>query len=189
MALHSATRLQSFLEEVASIPGCERVYECIQCGMCSGSCPAAPLMEYSPRKVIAMARAGMRGEILSSSSTWHCYSCYLCTSRCPRNVKPAEIMHALDTLAIREGFKVRETTTPTMYRSFVDSIKANGRVHEFGFMFKYYLGTNPFAALKMLPLGMKLFTHGRMPLRAKKTKGRKELEAMLKKARSSGGAR
>ena len=174
-----------FLEEVASIPGCERIYECIQCGMCSGSCPAAPLMEYSPRKVIAMLRTGIRDEVLLSSSTWHCYSCYLCTARCPRDVKPAEIMHALDTLAIHKGFKVKETTTPTMYRSFVDSIKASGRVHEFSFMLKYYLRTNPLAALKLLPLGIKLFTHGRLPLKAKKAKGRKELEAILKKARGA----
>ena len=43
-----------------------------------------------------------------------------------------------------------------MYWSFVGSIRGNGRVHEFGTMLRYYLLTNPLAALKMLPVGLKL---------------------------------
>ncbi len=186
--VETKTGRRNLLAEVASLPGGEKIRDCIQCGMCSGSCPAAQYMDYSPRRIIAMVRANMWDEVLSSNSIWHCVSCYLCTVRCPRDIKPTETMHILETLSIREGYKVRESFTPAMYRCFTDSIKANGRVHEFGFMFNYYRRTNLFASFKMLPLALKLFTHGRMPLRAKKTKGREELKVILEKAKA-GGAR
>jgi hypothetical protein len=87
-----------------------------------------------------------------------------------------------------------------MYKSFVSSIKSNGRVHELGFMMSFYLRTipsyfrnlrtEPFAIFRlvgMLPLGLSLFMHGRLPLRAEKIKGRSELKAILDKAHSLGG--
>jgi heterodisulfide reductase subunit C len=58
----------SFLDEVAATPGGSKIRSCIQCGMCTGTCPAANEMEYPPRKTIAMIRAGMRDEVLSSNS-------------------------------------------------------------------------------------------------------------------------
>ena len=173
----------SFLDKVAATPGGESIRSCIQCGICGGSCPMAYKMEYTPRRVIAMVRAGMRDEVLSSSSQWQCLSCYLCSARCPRDVKPAEIMHILECMALEESKVSKRTRTPTMYRSFVESIKSNGRVHELGFMIKYYLRTNLFAALKLAFMGLSMLAHGRMPLGAHKIKGRGELKIILDKAR------
>ena len=175
--------MKSFVEEVAATPGGENISACIQCGVCSGTCPAASQMEYPPRKIIALIRAGMRDEVLSSSSMWYCLSCYMCTVRCPRGVKPTELAHALEGLANQHGFRIHRTYTPAMYRSFVSSIKGNGRVHEFGMMLKYYLTTNPLSALKMLPLGLKLLQHKRMPLLPKKTKGKEDLSKIIQKFR------
>ena len=170
----------NYIEEISSIPGGEQINQCIQCGSCSASCPNANLMDYTPRKLIAMARAGMRDEVLSSNSMWYCASCYLCTVRCPQMIKPTELMHALECLAIRHGVATGRTLTPLMYRIFIDSIKSNGRVHEFNFTLKYYLKAiryylptrtdplNPLRAsrfLGMLTIAVGLFSHGRMPLR------------------------
>lgn len=179
--------MTSFVTEVATIPGGENIFHCIQCGVCSGTCPAAAVMEYPPRKIIALIRAGMRDMVLSSSSMWHCLSCYMCTVRCPRGVKPTELAHALESLADRQGYKVRGTSTPAMYHSFVDSILSNGRVHEFGMMLKYFLKTNPLAALKMATVGLSLFTHKRMPLRPKRIKGKEDLSRMIQRFRENGG--
>jgi len=173
--------MRSFVEEVTATPGGENIRACIQCGICTGSCPAANEMEYAPRKIIAMIRADMRDEVLSSSSMWHCLSCYTCTVRCPRDVKPAELAHTLECLANQQGFKVKGTNTPAMYRSFVSSMKRNGRVHELGMMFKYYLSTNPLVALKVLPVGLKLFLHKRLPLTPKRVKGKEDLAKIIQK--------
>jgi heterodisulfide reductase subunit C len=177
----------TFLAEVASLPACDKISECIQCGVCSGSCTTATHWEYPPRKVIALVRAGMKDELLKSNSIWFCVSCYLCTARCPRDIKPASIMHGLETIALKEGYRP-PTKTTTMYRTFADTIIANGRVYEFGFMFNYYLKTNPFAAIKMIPMALSLLSHKRMPLLPKKVRGTKELNTIVNKL-SSGGAR
>jgi len=181
--------MKSLVSEIAAVPGGENIYHCIQCGVCSGTCPAAGIMEYPPRKIIALIRAGMRDEVLASDSMWHCLSCYMCTVRCPRGVKPTELAHALESLADREGIKVKGTSTPAMYRSFVESVKSYGRVHELGMMLKYYLRTNPLAALKLAVVGLQLFLHKRMPLLPKKVKGKEDLDLMLQKFREAGGSR
>jgi heterodisulfide reductase subunit C len=188
---------KTFLEELASIPGGEGVKLCIQCGTCSGSCPNANEMDYPPRQMIALVRAGMRDEALSSNSMWYCASCYLCTVRCPREIKITELMHALECLAIRHGMDTKRTRTPLMYRTFVDSIRSNGRVHEFGFMVRYYIRAmrfylpsraNPLNPLRvfelfgMLPVGLGLYSHGRLALRPTKVKGMKGLKAIIDKA-------
>ena len=186
--------MKSFVEEVMATPGAENLNACIQCGMCTGSCPVAGDMEYPPRKIISMVRAEMRDEVLSSSSMWHCLSCYMCTVRCPRGVKPTELAHALESLANQHGFRVKGTRTPAFYRSFVSSINGHGRVHEFGMMLRFYLSiksyllTNPLATLKMLPLSLKLFLHKRMPLLPKKVKGKEELSQIIQKFREIRGS-
>jgi heterodisulfide reductase subunit C len=173
--------MSTFLEEVKATPGGEHILACIQCGTCTGSCPMAAAMEFPPRKTIAMIRAGMREDVLSSNSMWFCLSCYTCTARCPRGVKPTEIAHALESLATQHGYRVGGTKTPSMYRAFVDSINGNGRVYELGMMLKYYLMTNPLAALKMWKLGLKLFLHRRMTLRPSRIKGRGDLASIVRK--------
>ncbi len=179
----------SFLEEVIATPGGEGVSWCIQCGVCSASCPNVAQMDYSPRRTIAKIRAGRRREVLTSNTPWICATCYMCTVRCPRDVKPTELMHALERLAIRHGLRSPKVSAPEAYSAFVSSIKSNGRVHEFGMMMDYYLKTNPLAALKVAPVGLKLLTHGRMAMKASKIKGTDQIQAMIKKAQSLGGVR
>jgi heterodisulfide reductase subunit C len=183
----------SFLSEVKATPGGEHILACIQCGKCTGSCPMAGAMEYPPRRIIAMIRAGMRDRVLSSNSMWFCLSCYMCTARCPRGVKPTEIAHALESLAHQQGFKIGGTSTPALYRSFVGSIRGNGRIHEFGMMVRYYLSiipelvAHPLATIGMLPLGLKLFSHRRLPLMPVRIKGRGELDRIIRKFREVRG--
>ncbi len=178
----------SFINEVCSIPGGAAINSCIQCGVCTGSCPTASLWDYPPRRAIAMVRAGLRDELLSSNSMWFCVSCYSCTVRCPRDIKPADIMHALEIIAIRSGKSTRQSRTPIMYRCFVDSARANGRVYELGMMIKLFLKTNPFSALKLAPMGLGLFLHKRLPVKPSRIKGMSGLKAILDKARELEGA-
>ncbi|MDD4859090.1 MAG: 4Fe-4S dicluster domain-containing protein [Dehalococcoidales bacterium] len=170
-----------FIDEVKATPGGEKVLSCIQCGMCSGSCPMASRMEYAPRQLIAMIRADMKEEVLSSNSMWYCLSCYLCTARCPKDVKPTDLAHALESLATQQGYRTKGNNNPAMYRAFVDSIRSNGRVHEFGLMLKYYMSTNPFAALKVAPVGLQMFLRKRLPLMPTRVKNQGDIPAIIKK--------
>jgi len=48
-------------------------------------------------------------------------------------------------------------------------------------MLRYYLTINPLAALKLLPVGLQLFSHKRMPLLPKKVKGKDDLSKIIQK--------
>lgn len=183
-AKKALTNGTTFLDEVTSFPGGQGVYQCIQCGTCTGSCPNAKEMQYSPRKIIAMVRAGMRKEVLSSDTPWYCASCYLCTERCPRGVPVTELMYGLRELAFRNGFRYGPTAEPIMNRAFVDLINQHGRVHEMSLMLRYYLQSRPLAILKMAPIGLKLFLRGRMTLRPEAIKGKEQLNAIIGRARA-----
>jgi len=184
-----------FLKEVYSVPSGESVRWCIQCGMCSGSCPNAAQMDYPPRKIIALLRAGRRYDVLTSNTMWVCASCYLCTVRCPKDVKVTELMHTLERLSTYHGLTSRGTSTSIMYRAFVDSIKSNGRIHELGMMMKFYLSTlltgkiNPLAMIKMLPLALKLLSRGRMVIKPRKIKGIEQVKTIVERAQALGGVK
>jgi heterodisulfide reductase subunit C len=181
---HRGTTLGSFLDEVAAHPGGETLRACIQCGTCAGSCPAASEMQFSPRAVNAMVKAGMRDEILASNSMWLCLSCYLCTERCPKGVRVTDIMYALKRLAIRHNGDNYWAPTPVLERTFVDCVNLTGRLPEMGLTGGYFWRTNPFKALTMIPMGLKLLSHHRLPLAPSRVNGMQELRAMIKKAQS-----
>jgi len=98
-------------------------------------------------------------------------------------------MHALEVLATKHGLSTKRSRTPVMYQCFVDSAKSNGRVYELGMMLKLFLKTNPFAALKLAPVGLGMFLHGRLPLKPSRIKEIGELKAILNKAKALGGAK
>lgn len=176
----------TFIEEISAIPGGESIRLCIQCGTCTASCPNAHRMEHSPSQLIAMARAEMEKEVLSSNAMWYCSSCYLCTVRCPRGIKPTDLMHALESLAIREGMSNKQTSTPTMYKSFNHFVSSRGRLPELWFMTRFYLLTNPLRAFRSLPVALSLLKHGRLSMSPRKMtpEGSKQLKAILDKSKS-----
>jgi heterodisulfide reductase subunit C len=186
-------RNTTLVEEMSAIPGGEKIKLCIQCGTCTASCPNANKMDYAPRQLFAMARADMRDEVLSSNAPWFCLSCYLCTVRCPRGIKPTDLMHTFECLSLRHNKSTKKTTTPKLYRIFSDLVRKIGNVPEMGLMMRYYLTTNPFKALNMTSQAIGLLTHGRLSPKTHRMKPEAEAQfkAILNKARdvSSGGTK
>ena len=180
---------KTLVREISALPGGEGINLCIQCGTCSASCPNANRMEHAPRELIALARAGMYNEILSSNSMWFCLSCYQCTARCPRGIKITDMMHALESIAVRRQLSNPRTRTPAMYRSFSDFVYSIGSVPEVGFMTLFYLMSNPLRALRMMPIAISLLKHGRLSIRARRLKPEAERQrrAILDKAEELGG--
>ena len=99
---------EEFLAEVASLRGGERVVTCYACGTCSGSCPTIMDMDYGPGHILHMIQLGLEDEVLRSRGIWLCTACYLCTSRCPREVKITETMIGLRSLALARDMPVPE---------------------------------------------------------------------------------
>ncbi len=178
----------AFLEEVIEhTPNGERLVHCIQCGSCSGSCPNGADMQYTPRAIFAMIKAGERERVLSANTMWCCVSCYYCTTRCPQNIPITEIMYALKRLAIADG-TVKNTDAPALAKTFVGLLNTYGRSFEFGLASRFYLFNKPLAMLKMGPLGLSMFTRGRMSLRPSRIRQIDQLRAIINKAKELGGA-
>ncbi len=178
-----------FLDEISSIPGGEKIRHCIQCGTCSVSCPMVFKMDHSPRKIFAMAKAGMRKEVLSSNTIWYCVSCYSCHVRCPRGIKLTDIMYILKRLSINYGLYTRGTASPALSNIFANIVNKYGRNHETELIMRLYMKTKPLGLLGKLSLGLKLIMRGRMPIfphTIKKT-GLRELKAIINEANILGG--
>lgn len=168
-----------FLEDIYSIPGGEKIRECIQCGTCSASCPTSYAMDYTPREVIAALRAGILDRVLKSNTIWLCASCYSCTVRCPSGIKLTDVMYELKRLAVEFNLVEKQAKAPVVSKLFVDLVDQNGRISEVSLVGKFMLKTNPFAAIGMMPRAWKLLIRGRMPLIPRRIKRISELEKLV----------
>lgn len=121
----------SFLQEVeANVEEGEWVKMCMQCGVCSGSCPLGNAWEHPPQEIFMMIRAGEREAVLSSESMWMCTSCYNCIVRCPRGLPITHIMHGLAHYAKRLGLVPKNQQTHKFAQLFWDNLMKKGRVNE-----------------------------------------------------------
>jgi Fe-S oxidoreductase len=88
--------------EITNIPDLFRT--CIQCGVCSGSCPMGEVMEFPPRKAAKMIADGRAEEVLASNTPWLCISCHACQVRCPSQLLiPDGLFPALRSAVMAEG--------------------------------------------------------------------------------------
>ena len=95
-------------------------------------------------------------------------------------------MYALKRLSLREGL-AKNTDAPALARTFTGLLDRYGRSFELGLASRFYLFNKPLAMLKMGPLGLSMFTRGRMSLVPAKIRQLDQLHAIIKKARELGG--
>jgi Fe-S oxidoreductase len=80
------------LESLPSLPEGKELFGCIQCGACAGTCPYGEVMDYPPRRIIAMLRAGLVEKVFRSESLLACVACYSCTAKCPRGIRLTDVL-------------------------------------------------------------------------------------------------
>ena len=172
---------RGFAYEIASTPCGEGIFECLQCGSCSGICPIAPFMDYTPRRLINMVREGFRDEVLHSRTVWLCSSCYACTVNCPAGIHITDVMYALKRAAIKEGTPPRRFPVAVLARQFLRGVTRTGRSNEFEVGVGLALRTNPLRLLKMAPLGLRLLRMGRIGVRSEKVRDPRALNDLLRR--------
>jgi len=169
-----------FIKEVEKLPGGDKVLDCIQCGLCAGSCPTRFAMDYSPTQILKMINLGMREQVLSSSAIWECSSCHTCATRCPRGVEITTLMMSLKNLSLKENLAKSETK-PKFHKSFFEVINKYGRLSEAALLTKTMKKSDPKAIMHNASLGLRLARKGKMRLRPEKIEHTADLENMLKK--------
>jgi heterodisulfide reductase subunit C len=105
--------------------GGEKISVCLQCGTCTASCPINRFNEtYNPRVILRAIFLGLKEKVFSNNIIWLCASCYSCTERCPRGVRPTEIIRVIRNLAVAEG------QVHPFYKLQAEAISQFGRIFQ-----------------------------------------------------------
>jgi succinate dehydrogenase / fumarate reductase iron-sulfur subunit len=144
--------------------------KCIMCGVCNAECNtleidqryAAPAALAKSWRFVGDVRDGAslkRLERLSEEhGMWDCVRCAHCTQYCPKDVNPLKMIERLRSEAMKQG--ILDNPGAKHVAAMADSVKKLGRLDEAAMTFRT-LGF--LRSLGMIPFGIKLETHGKMP--------------------------
>jgi heterodisulfide reductase subunit C len=173
----------SFLGEMKKTAAGKRILDCIQCGICAGSCHARFAMDYSPMQIIKMVQLGLKKDVLSSSTIWICASCYTCTSRCPRGIDIPLVMSSLKNKAMENKVPAKIPTKPKFHRAFTEIVGKYGRMHEPQLQVKLMKKTKPKEVLNNMIFGLEMFRKGKVKITPSRIKHTKDIEAIFRSAK------
>jgi len=174
-----AERDPAFAAWISHTVGGERIRHCLQCGLCSGSCPLSLYMDYTPRRLMLLSREGFKEEVLSSFTIWLCTCCYACMVECPKDINITHLMYALKTRAIEEHCYPKRFPIPELARDFAAMVRGSGRITESRLVLRVFVKTAVWRLAGMWKRGMKLLRTGRMRLTREKVARRKEIGILL----------
>jgi Fe-S oxidoreductase len=122
------------------------LYQCLECGKCSASCPRMLTgKEYSPRLLAHKLISERADESFIETSVWECLTCSLCEERCPSGVDVSRVILEMRTLLAGEkglkGYRahdgalhswMRMMTSPDLEQNRMDWVGKELRVAESG---------------------------------------------------------
>lgn len=178
-----------FLEKVEA-NGPFNVEACFHCCKCSSGCQVSFAMDLLPDEVIRMVSLGQREVVLSCRTIWVCAACEICTTRCPNEVKIAELFDFLKEMALSENAPISMPHIQVLHQTFLSNIGRWGRIFEGGLIPMYVLQSGQMAKKLRkgdwwddLRLGLQLMIKGRLPLFPKMIRGRKDIRSLLAPAK------
>lgn len=68
---------------------------CFNCGTCTAICSLSTEDNSFPREMVRCSTLGLEDDIKASLKPWLCYYCGECSTYCPREAKPGELMMSL----------------------------------------------------------------------------------------------
>jgi len=81
---------------------------CIQCGKCTGGCPVARKTTLNIRSLIYQMLVESKFDEDKHPELWDCTCCFTCVERCPKDVRPADLIIGLRGELV-EGGRIPET--------------------------------------------------------------------------------
>jgi len=159
----------------------EPVMRCFYCQKCSIGCPSAFAMDCQPAQVLKMVQLGQKEALLKSRAIWLCIGCETCGTRCPNDIRINNVMDVLKEMALEEGVKPAEKEVYALHRSFLNSIKRFGRVHEMTMIAEYMLRA-PNKLFEELGIGLVLFIKGKILHLWSAIKGRDKVRELYRRA-------
>ena len=68
---------------------------CYNCGNCTAVCSLSTSDTSFPRELVRMSVVGLEDELSTSLKPWECYYCGECSTHCPQDANPGELMMSL----------------------------------------------------------------------------------------------
>ena len=124
---HAGTRVQEFIgDPVSDAPAVPRekleaifadiqadmrfdheLNGCLNCGICTATCPSAHYYDYSPREIVQLLWTENLEGIYDSmqEKIWACAQCYTCAARCPFGNSPGGLVMLMREVAIKHGME------------------------------------------------------------------------------------
>ncbi len=103
-------KTQSMTEEL-------ELFGCIQCGKCTGGCPVARKTVLNIRSLIYNMLVEPELDVSAHEELWDCTTCFTCIERCPKDVKPAELIISLRGQLVESG-RIPETIGTALMGTF-----------------------------------------------------------------------
>jgi heterodisulfide reductase subunit C len=174
-----------FLEQIETA-GPYQAGACYQCRKCTNGCPVTFAMDLYPDEVIRLAILGQPEAVLGCDTIWVCAACETCTTRCPNEVKIAELMDCLKEMAVRAGAPAPQPQVLALHTSFLNDVKRWGRIFETTFLPEYFLRSGELLRKWQtgvwraeMRLSWQMMRKRRFPIRPKTIKGKNEVRKIL----------
>ncbi len=159
---------------------------CFQCRKCTNGCPVTFAMDLYPDEVVRMVLLGQRQKVLGCQTIWVCAACATCTTRCPNEVRIAELMDCLKEMALEANITCPEPQILTLHESFLKNVQKRGRVFEATFLPGYLLRSGELIRKwqdgtwgDQAKVAWRMLSKGRMPLWPQRIKTRKLVRQMI----------
>lgn len=185
MSKKTLTPDYQFLEQLEAA-GPYQTGACFQCRKCTNGCPVTFAMDLLPDEVIRLVILGQRQQVLRCQTIWVCAACETCTTRCPNEVKIAELMDRLKEMAVQNGIPSPQPQILTLHETFLNDVKRWGRVFETTFLPEYLLRSGDFLRKwhagtwhAELRLSWQMTRKKRFLMFPKTIKGKKEVRKIL----------
>ncbi len=168
------------------IEGSYRLMDCIECGICTSTCPAytGPEGVFPGPWVLVQAAKfardprdkGDRAALIEKSGVDRCMSCYRCEQVCPLHIPiVTEAIMPLRGMAARSP-----GGSASHPKAFAENIRKNGFVHSPTLFLRTH---GVLGGLRAFPLAMKMLSRGKMKvLPPDWKKAREGVEALFKEA-------
>jgi len=76
---------------------------CVQCGKCTGGCPVSLRAHLNVRQMVYKTIIHRDSEDYEKKRLWDCTTCSTCNIRCPKGVKPADLIMGMRGAMVEEG--------------------------------------------------------------------------------------
>ena len=83
------------------------LFGCLNCGICTATCPSAHYYDFSPREIVQLLWTENLDGIHDAmqEKIWACAQCYTCAARCPFHNSPGGLVMILRETAIKHGMQ------------------------------------------------------------------------------------